>query len=61
VYRFRNYGTDQKPEIGEVLKDGQIRTSVAGDTLVILANHFTARSMNGRFDDVVSVIHAYSI
>lgn len=36
-------------------EDG-FQTAVADETLVILTAHFTARSMNGRFDDVVAVI-----
>lgn len=39
-------------------EDGQFRTAVTGNTLAILTPHFTARSMNGRFDDVVSIISA---
>lgn len=28
-------------------------------TLVVLTSHFTARTMNGKFDDIVSIIHEY--
>jgi hypothetical protein len=40
-------------------KDGQFQKAVAGDTIAILTPHFTARIMNGRFDDVVSIIRSY--
>jgi hypothetical protein len=40
-------------------EDGQFRTMVAGDTQVILTSHFTSRTMNSRFDDVVSLIRTH--
>jgi hypothetical protein len=40
-------------------EDGQFRTAVTEDTQVIFTDHFTALSMNGRFDDVVSIIRSF--
>lgn len=36
--------------------NGQFEVGFDGTTLVILTGHFTARTMNGRFDDIVSII-----
>ena len=38
--------------------NGQFQVAFDGTTLVILTGHFTARSMNGKFDDIVSIIDA---
>jgi len=45
----------------ELKQEGQFQTAILKDTLLILTDHFTARSMNGRFDDVVSIIVSMSI
>jgi hypothetical protein len=37
-------------------QDGQFQTAVLDNTLVVLAGHFAARSMNGRFDKLATVI-----
>lgn len=39
-------------------QEGQFQTAVFDNTLVVLTGHFAARSMNGRFDDVVSIVEA---
>jgi hypothetical protein len=41
----------------EFKQEGQFQTSLYRDTMVILTRHFTARTMNGRFDDVASIIN----
>ena len=38
------------------IQEGQFQMAVFGDTLVILTGHFAARSMNGRFDELVKVL-----
>jgi hypothetical protein len=37
-------------------EDGRFRTAETEKTQVILTDHFSARSMNGRFDDVLFII-----
>jgi len=38
-------------------REGQFQTAFFGKTSVVLTDHFAARSMNGRFDDVVETIN----
>ncbi len=46
-------------EGSEFEQEGQFQTAALDNTLAILAGHFAARSMNGRFDEVVSMIKAH--
>ncbi len=39
---------------------GQFQTVVCDDTLVILTGHFAARSMNGRFDELATIIKHFA-
>jgi hypothetical protein len=41
------------------LTNDQFEVAFDGTTLVILTGHFTARTMNGKFDDVVSIIRSH--
>jgi hypothetical protein len=43
-------------EGSESKQEGQFQTAVCGDTLLILTGHFAARSMNGRFDELATII-----
>jgi len=42
-------------------QEGQFQTGVFNDSLVIMTPHFTARSMNGRFDEVVTRIKSHGV
>ena len=44
-------------EGNDFIPNSQFQIVLSGETMVILTPHFTARSMNGRFDDVVSTIN----
>lgn len=41
------------------LSEDQFEIAFDGATLVILTGHFTARTMNGKFDKIVSIIKSY--
>lgn len=41
------------------VQDGQFEVAMNETTLLILTPHFTARTMNGKFDDVVSIIREH--
>ncbi len=41
-------------------KEGQFEMASDGTTLVLLTDHFTARTMNGKFDQVADLIKAHS-
>ena len=43
-------------EGSEFKEEGQFQTAVFRETLIVLTGHFSARSMNGRFDQVVELI-----
>lgn len=41
--------------------EGIFEIAFDGGTLVILTGHFTARTMNGKFDEIVSIIQEYGL
>jgi len=45
----------------EFVEEGVFQRALAGETLVLLTVHFTARSMNGRFDEIVSLLDAFTL
>ncbi len=60
------YGKAYWPQYKELFphhtfeRNDQFEVARDQDTLVILTDHFTARTMNGKFDDIVAIIRTSS-